>query len=198
MRDPASINVLIGCEESQSVTLEFRKFGINAFSCDLLHCTGWHPEYHLQMDIFDALHLRKWDFVGLHCPCTHTAVCGNRHYYNSPLRIQGATFTKKCWFTACDVCDRVYLEQPKTIMQRYIGNRSQIIQPFQFGHGETKETWLWLKNLPLLIPTNTVEGREQRIWKMGRNLNRRSLRSKTYPGIASAMAEQWAPLLLNQ
>jgi hypothetical protein len=83
------------------------------------------------------------------------------------------------------------------VMQSYIGNRSQIIQPYQFGHGEQKETWLWLKNLPLLVPTNIVPGREQRIWKMGRNVNRRELRSKTFPGIASAIADQWGNYLIT-
>ncbi len=191
------MDVLIGCEESQAVTIAFRERGFNAFSCDLLPCTGWHPDWHLQCDIFEAIRSRKWGFIGLHCPCTFTALSGNRHYHNSPLRIQGATFTKKCWFTACDVCDHVYLEQPKSVMQSYIGNRSQIIHPYQFGHGETKETWLWLKGLPMLMPTNIVPGREQRIWKMGRNVNRRELRSKTYPGIASAIADQWGNYLIT-
>lgn len=185
------MNVLIGCEESQIVCIQFRKLGHGAFSCDLQTCSGGHPEWHLQMDIFEAILLKKWDLIILHCPCTFTALCGNRWYYNSPLRIEGISFTKKCFELAKSVCDKVVLEQPKTIMQRYIGKKTQSIQPYQFGHGETKETWLWLHNLPILQPNNFVTGRENKIWKMSPGPERAKLRSKTYPGIAQAMADQW-------
>lgn len=189
--------VLVGFEESQAITIELRKLGVNAFSCDLQSSSGGFPEYHLQMDIFEAIHSRKWDMIILHPPCTYTALSGNRWYYDSPLRVEGVELCKKAWEESCKVCDLVALEQPKTIMQRYIGKKSQVIHPWQFGHGETKETWLWLKNLPELKPTNIVEGRENRIWKMPPSKDRQKLRSKTYPGIAKAIAEQWTGALLG-
>ena len=188
--------VLNGFEESQAIANEFRKLGIEAYSCDILDCSGGHPEHHLKMDIFQALVLKKWDMIILHAPCTYTALCGNRWYHDSLLRIEGIKLCKDSWDLACEVCDKVALEQPKTIMQRYIGSKSQVIHPYQFGHGETKETWLWLKGLPLLIPTDEVNGRENKIWKMSPSENRSKLRSKTYSGIAKAMAEQWTKQLL--
>ena len=99
--------------------------------------------------------------------------------------------TLSMWEMANNYCERVALEQPKTIMQKYLGKRSQVIHPYQFGHGETKETWLWLRGLPLLVPTNEVDGRENRIWKMPPGPNRQRDRSVTFQGIADAMAEQW-------
>lgn len=186
-----SLNVLIGFEESQASCIEFRKLGHNAFSCDLQDCSGGKPEWHLKMDIFEAIKLKKWDRIILHAPCTYTALCGNRWYWNSPLREEGIKLCKDSWGAACAVCGFVVLEQPKTIMQKYIGKKTQKIQPYEFGHGETKETWLWVKGLPKLKPTNIVEGREQKIWKMPPSANRQKLRSKTYPGIAAAFAMQW-------
>ena len=183
--------ILVGFEESQAVTSELRFRGYNAFSCDLQDCSGSMPEFHLKMDIFQAIKLRKWDMIILHPPCTYTALCGNRWYWDSPLRIEGIELCKTAWNEACKVCDYVALEQPKTIMQKHIGQRTQTIHPYQFGHGETKETWLWLKGLPLLEPTQIVDGRENRIWKMPPSKDRQKLRSKTYPGIAQAIAEQW-------
>ena len=189
--------VLVGFEESQAITIELRKLGVNAFSCDLQSPSGGFPEYHLQMDIFEAMHSRDWDMIILHPPCTYTALCGNRWYYDSPLRIEGIELCKRAWAEACNVCEFVALEQPKTIMQRYIGKKSQVIHPWQFGHGETKETWLWLKNLPELKPTDIVDGRENRIWKMPPSKDRQKIRSKTYPGIAKAIAEQWTTVILG-
>ena len=185
------MKVLIGFEESQAVCIEFRKRGHEAYSCDKEDCSGGHPEWHLKMDIFKALYLHKWNLIILHPPCTYTAVCGNRWYWDKQERIDGIKLCKDSWDAACNVCDKVMLEQPKTIMQRFIGKKSQVIHPWQFGHGETKETWLWLYGLPLLKPTNIVEGRDHRIWKMPPSPDRQKLRSKTFPGIAKAMAEQW-------
>lgn len=185
------MKILVGFEESQAVCKAFREKGHEAYSCDIKKCSGGYPEYHLQMDIFKAIRLKKWDIVILHAPCTFTALCGNRWYYNSPLRLEGVKLCKDSWDAACKVCEKVALEQPKTIMQRFIGERTQVIHPWQFGHGETKETWLWLKGLPKLIPTNIVDGRENKVWKMSPSCDRSTLRSKTYPGIAKAMAEQW-------
>ena len=185
------MNVLIGCEESQAVCIAFREKGHKAYSCDLQECSGGHPEWHYKMDVIGAINCKKWDLIILHPPCTYTALCGNRWYWNSPLRIQGVMFCIDVWGEAKNVCKRVALEQPKTIIQKYIGKKSQVIQPWQFGHGETKETWLWLKGLPKLQLTNIVEGREHNIWKMPPSPDRQKLRSKTFPGIAKAMAEQW-------
>jgi hypothetical protein len=185
------MRVLVGFEESQVVCKEFRKRGHEAYSCDKEDCSGGHPEWHLKMDIFKALYFGKWDLIILHPPCTYTALCGNRWYYNSPLRESGIALCNNSFKIAILICDKVALEQPKTIIQRYIGKKSQVIHPWQFGHGETKETWLWLKNLPLLKPTNIVDGREHRIWKMPPSEDRSKLRSKTYQGIAEQMAAQW-------
>jgi hypothetical protein len=186
--------VLVGCEVSQMVTLAFEEKGHEAFSCDLKPCTGWRPDIHLQMNVFDALLLRHWDLVIVHPPCTYTAISGNRWYHKSDKRRFGAQFTANLWAAAGSVCDCVALEQPRTVVQSVIGKKSQSIHPWQFGHGETKETWLWLKGLPLLTPTDIVDGRVPRIWKMSPNVNRQELRSTTYPGIAAAMADQWGKL----
>ena len=185
------MKLLVGFEESQTICIEFRKLGHEAYSCDIQDCSGIYPEWHLKMDIFEAIRLKKWDMIILHAPCTFTAICGNRWYWNSPLRAEGIKLCKDSWDAACSVCDKVALEQPKTIMQRYIGKKSQVIQPWQYGHGETKETWLWLKGLPLLNPTDIVDGRENKIWKMPPSKDRSKLRSKTYFGIAKAIADQW-------
>jgi len=192
------MNILVGFEESQAICIEMRAKGHEAYSCDIQDCSGGHPEWHLKMDFFEALKLKKWDLIILHPPCTYTALCGNRTYWNSPKRKEGAELCKKAWVEACKVCDRVSLEQPRSIMQTYLGRRNQTIQPWLFGHGETKETWLWLKGLPLLMPTSEVDGREQRIFrKFGPSPNRGKLRSKTYPGIARAIAEQWGSININ-
>lgn len=185
------MKILIACEESQEVCKAFRAKGHEAYSCDLQECSGSHPEWHIKDDCRKAINSKKWDLIIIHTPCTFTALCGNRWYWNNPLRIEGINFTKEVYELAKSVCDKVVLEQPKTIMQKYIGKRTQKIQPYLFGHGETKETWLWINGLPLLEPTNIVEGRENRIWKMPPSSDRSKERSKTYSGIAKAMADQW-------
>lgn len=187
------MRVLVGCEESQEVTAAFIALGHDAMSCDLLPGAKGLP--HFQGDIREAIAMKKWDIIILHPPCTYTALSGNRWYWNSPLRNSGVEFCSWVWSSAVKYCDRVALEQPKTIMQKYIGKRTQTIQPWQFGHGETKETWLWLFGLPKLTPTDIVDGREQRIWKMPPSPNRQRDRSRTFPGIARAMAEQWGGII---
>ena len=191
-KNACAMNVLIGFEVTQASCIEFRKLGHDAFSCDLQPAGGGHPEWHLNIDIFEAINLKRWDLIILHPPCTYTALCGNRWYWDSPLRNQGVELCRKSWQAACDVCGKVVLEQPKTIMQRFIGPKSQVIHPWQFGHGETKETWLWINGLPNLVPTNIVSGRENKIWKMPPSAERSKLRSKTYPGIAKAFANQFS------
>lgn len=192
--------VLVGCEESQEVAKSFRELGFESYSCDIIPCSGGHSEYHLQMDIFKALDLHRWDLIILHPPCTKIAVSGNAWYGKDKSkfseRIQAVEWTQKLWDYAISICDKVALENPVGVLNS-MGNfpKPSYIQPWQFGHGETKKTGLWLHGLPKLIPTNIVDGREQRIWKMPPSEDRGKLRSKTYPGIAKAIASQWGKLL---
>lgn len=192
--------ILVGCEESQEVTKAFRKLGHEAYSCDIIPCSGNYPEYHLQMDIFKALDLYNWDLVILHPPCTKIAVSGNAWYGKEKLkfneRLEAIKWTQNLWDYATSICSKVALENPVGVLNS-MGNlpKPDYIQPWQFGHGETKKTGLWLHGLPKLLPTNIVDGRDQRIWKMPPSKDRGKLRSKTYPGIAEAMADQWGKLL---
>lgn len=203
------MRILIACEESQEVCKAFRELGHEAFSCDLQDCSGGHPEWHIKGDIFHLLH-RSYQF-GLdlliaHPPCTYLSNSGVRWLYNSDgsrntgrwAKMESAAlFFRSLLHTNADM---ICIENP--IMHKHalkiIGEKqSQIIQPWQFGHGETKATCLWLKNLPLLVPTEIVEGREQRIWKMAPGPERAKNRSKTFRGIAAAMASQWSEYILN-
>lgn len=191
------MNVLIACEESQAVTIEMRKLGHNAFSCDLIECSGGHPEWHLQIDCMEAIKSRKWDLIIMHPPCTALAVSGNAWYgVDMPKhneRLKAVEWTQKLWDLAVSVCDKVAMENPVGVLNKY-GKfpKPQYIQPWQFGHGETKKTGLWIHGLQNLKPTDIVDGRAQNIWKMPPSEERAKLRSKTYPGIAKAIAEQWA------
>ena len=192
------MKILIGCEESQAVCLAFRELGHEAFSCDLQECSGGHPEWHIQGDVADAIeNAGPWDLIGLHLPCTAVAVSGNRWYGNKmPMahkRVQAVEWMVSVWELAKKHCQKVYLENPVGVLSRMSDAfpKPQYIQPWQFGHGETKKTGLWLRGLKELHPTDIVDGREKRIWKMPPSEDRGKLRSKTYPGIARAMAEQW-------
>lgn len=193
------MDILLGCEESQIVCNEFRKLGHNAYSNDLLKCSGGRPEWHLQMDVFDAINLTDWDLIILHPPCTALAVSGNRWYgVGKPRhqdRIEAVKWTQELWEKATSASKHVALENPVGVLNT-MGHfpEPQYIQPWQFGHGETKKTGLWLYNLPKLQPTDIVSGREQRIWKMPPAKDRAKMRSKTYPGIAEAIAAQWGRL----
>jgi hypothetical protein len=191
-----SLTILVGCEESQAITMAYRKQGHKAYSCDILPCSGGFPEYHLQMDIFKALDLKQWDIVILHPPCRFLAVSGNRWYGRGQpdhyKRLNALKWTLKLWRKACAVCDRVAMENPKSVLSSLKElPKPQYIQPYQFGHGEQKLTALWLHGLPELIPTNEVPGRAQRIWLMPPGPERSKERSKTYAGIAEAIAGQW-------
>jgi len=156
-----------------------------------LPCSGGHPEWHLQGDVLCFLTGGDWDLVIAFPPCTHLAVSGARHFEQKRAdgRQQEAIeffmmFTKlECKWA---------IENPIGIMSTHYRKPDQIIQPWQFGHGETKATCLWLNGLPKLEPTNIVEGREQRIWKMAPSPDRAKERSKTFAGIAQAMANQWS------
>ena len=185
------MKILVACEESQAVTIELRRLGHEAYSCDIIPCSGGHPEWHLQVDALELLKM-KWDMIIAFPPCTNLAVSGARHFKEKQADgRQQASVEFFMQFANAD-CKRIAIENPIGIMSTRYRKPDQIIQPWQFGHGETKATCLWLKGLPKLQPTDIVTGREQRIWKMPPGPERAKLRSKTYLGIARAMAEQWA------
>jgi hypothetical protein len=182
------LKVLVACEESQEVCKAFRELGHRAFSCDILPCSGGHPKWHIQDDVLKHLD-DGWDLMIAHPPCTHLAVSGARWFKNKRAKQQKARDFFMDLMNA--PIEKIALENPIGVMSSYFRKPNQIIQPWQFGHGETKATCLWLKNLPLLKPTEIVEGREKRIHKMPPSKDRGKLRSKTFLGIAKAMAEQW-------
>jgi len=189
-REPLN-TVLVACEESQAVTIAFRSIGIEAYSCDILPCSGGHPEWHIQYDVSRLLQ-EEWGMIIAFPPCTHLAVSGARWFKEK--RADGRQQQAVDFFMsiANAECDRIAIENPIGIMSTKWRKPDQIIQPWQFGHGETKATCLWLKGLPPLIPTDIVGGREQRIWKMPPSAERAKLRSETFQGIAQAMVEQWS------
>lgn len=185
--------VLIACEESQAVTKEMRALGIEAYSCDIEPCSGGHPEWHIQGDVTPLLE-QDWDMTIAFPPCTDLAVSGARWFAEKQAdgrQQKSVDFFLQFTRLRC----KWSIENPIGIMSTKYRKPNQIIQPWQFGHGETKATCLWLNGLPELQPTNIVEGREQRIWKMAPSPERATLRSKTFIGIAKAMAEQWGLLV---
>lgn len=192
------MKVLIACEESQAVCIEFRKLGHEAYSCDLKPCSGGHPEWHIQDDVMNVLRHDivsifscEWDMVIAFPPCTDLAVSGAKWFEEK--RKDGRQKKSIMFFEFFTHLKNRYvaIENPIGIMSTIWRKPDQVIQPWQFGHGETKATCLWLKNLPKLTPTNIVEGREQKVWRMPPSADRAKLRSKTFPGIAAAMATQW-------
>lgn len=192
------MRVLVACEESQIVCKAFRALGFDAFSCDLLPASGGFPEWHFQQDVRDLLNL-EWDLVIAHPPCTDLAVSGARWFSEKrALGIQQKSIDFFMLFTSLDHVKHVAIENPVCIMSSLYRKPDQIIQPWQFGHGETKKTCLWLKDLPLLVPTDVVPGRVGRVWRLPPSSDRSLLRSKTYPGIASAMALQWGNYLIER
>ena len=185
------MRILVACEESQAVTKELRRLGHEAYSCDLLPCGGGYPSWHIQVDALELLKI-KWDMVLAFPPCTHLAVSGARYFEEKRKDgRQQAAIEFFMRFVNCD-CPRVAIENPVGIMSTHYRKPDQIIQPWQFGHGETKATCLWLRGLPPLKPTDIVSGREQRVWRMPPGPDRAKMRARTYAGIARAMAEQWA------
>lgn len=186
------MRVLVACEYSGVVRRAFRERGHAAFSCDLLPADD-DSGNHIQGDVLNILD-DGWDLMIAHPPCTDLAVSGARWF---PEKIaDGRQQTAINFFMALANApiSRIAVENPVCIMSSKWRKPDQIIQPWQFGHGETKATCLWLKGLPLLAPTNIVEGREQRVHKMPPGPDRWKERSKTYEGIAQAMAEQWGYL----
>jgi len=184
------VKILIACEESQAVCIAFRARGHEAYSCDTLPCSGGHPEWHYDQNVIPLLS-HNWDLIIAFPPCTDLAVSGAKWFKEKQADgRQQKSIEFFMAFTNLD-CERIAIENPVGIMSTIWRKPDQIIQPWQFGHGETKATCLWIKGLPLLTPTNVVEGREQRIWKMGPSPERTKLRSKTFQGVADAMANQW-------
>lgn len=186
------LRVLIGCEYSGRVRDAFTKRGHDATSCDLLPSES--PGKHYQGSVLDILG-DGWDLAIFHPPCTHLAVSGARHFaakQASGVQQDALEFVRQ--LLGADI-PRICLENPVSIISSRIRKPSQIIQPWQFGHGETKATCLWLKGLPLLRPTDVVEGREAVVHRMPPGPDRWKNRSRTYLGVAQAMADQWSNAL---
>lgn len=204
--------ILIACEESQAVLSEFKNLGFtNVWSCDLLPTSGNYPELHLQQDVTELLK-QKWDMIIAFPPCTYLTVTGNR-WFNIERYGEKAIQRHKdreeainffMLFANTD-CPRTAIENPVGIMSTTYKKPTQIIQPYQFGDAYEKTTCLWLKGLPKLTPTNVVQPPERVKFKSGKSMpgwyaeawhlpkdERALLRSKTFPGIAKAMAEQWS------
>lgn len=212
------MKVLVACEESQAVTIELRKLGHEAYSCDLLPCSGDHPEWHIQDDaITQAYRPNEWDMMIAFPPCTYLTVSGNRWFdierYGDKARKRhrdrkDAIYFFNSLFTA--PIPKIAVENPIGIMSTEFRKPDQIVQPWMFGEQAQKSTCLWLKNMPLLQPTDVVskgdffewtdkngKKKSQPMWyykaflKAKTNEERSLIRSKTFPGIAKAMAEQW-------
>lgn len=181
------MRVLVACEFSGIVRDAFAARGHDAWSCDLLPTE--RPGQHRQMGVISMSLYHGWDLMIAHPPCTHLAVSGARWFKDKREEQQHAIEFFMALVTA--PIDRIAVENPISIMSTHYRKPDQIIQPWQFGHGETKATCLWLKGLPLLKPTDVVAGREHRIHRMPPGPNRARERSRTYQGIADAMAEQW-------
>lgn len=185
------MKILCACEESQAVCIELRRLGHEAYSCDIQPCSGGHPEWHLQQDVIPLL-ADTWDMIIAFPPCTHLASSGARWFSEKQFDgRQQRAIEFFLHFTQVN-CQRIAIENPVGIMSSLYRKPDQIIQPWQYGHGETKATCLWLKGLQPLRPTNIVDGRVPRVHHIPPGPERARLRSKTYPGIARAMAEQWA------
>lgn len=219
------MNILVACEESQEVCKAFREKGHNAFSCDIIDCSGGHPEWHIKQDVLGLLNgnvsfktqdgyfhfVRKWDMILAFPPCTYLTVTGNRwfdieKYGDKAIQRQkdredAIEFFMK--FVNAD-CDHIAIENPIGVMSSVYRKPNQIIHPYMFGDPERKATCLWLKNLPCLTPTNVVEPNVIH-YKNGKGTDspwhmntiglpkeeRSKARSKTFPGVAKAMANQW-------
>lgn len=186
---PAPLRVLVACEYSGAVRDAFRALGHFALSCDLLPSDVPGPHY--QGDVSDVLDA-GWDLMIAHPPCTYLSVSGmhwTRRGLRDPQLTEDALSFVRLLMDA--PIPRIAVENPISVISSRIRKPDQIIQPWQYGHGETKATCLWLKELPKLTPTNVVDGRESRVWRLPPSKNRWKIRSTTFPGIAQAMAQQW-------
>ena len=220
------MNILVACEESQRVTIEFRKLGHNAFSCDIIDCSGGHPEWHIKQDVLPLLNGNcsfqtvdgvlhtidsKWDMIIAFPPCTYLTVTGNcwfnveRYGEKAIRRYKDREQAIKFFMSFANAnCDWIAIENPVGIMSTEWRKPNQIINPWLFGDAFEKKTCLWLKGLPELTPTNIVDIPPRKKFDSGKTMpswyaeawhlpkeERAKLRSKTFPGIARAMAEQW-------
>lgn len=206
------MKVLVGCEESGVVRDAFRKLGHDAWSCDILPCSG-DPTYHLQMDVFEAIKLKQWDLAIFHPPCTYLTTTGNKWMKPEfkerfPEREQQRKDAIKFFIDLYNVdIPRIAIENPVGVMSSEFRKPDQYVHPYYFGDPHSKKTGLWLKNLPLLVPTNIVEpqfyiyknGGKDPIWHVETMKlppdERSRVRSKTFQGLADAMANQWGNLL---
>lgn len=188
------MRVLVACEFSGVVRRAFRARGHDAWSCDLLPAEDGATE-HFQGDVRDVLHLR-WDLMIAHPPCTHLAVSGARWFKEKQQEQAEALDFVRLLLSA--PIPRIALENPVSVISSHIRKPDQIIQPWMFGHGETKATCLWLKSLPPLTPTQIVDGRAARVHRMPPGPNRWKERSRTFAGIAEAMADQWGAALRQE
>jgi len=196
--------ILLACEESQAVTIELRALGHEAYSCDLYECSGGHPEWHIQGDVTPLLK-EHWDMIIAFPPCTYLSGAGAIHYYgkkakNVPERTRKGMDARDFFLMFYNAdCSKVCVENPRPLRMFGLPAPSQVIQPYEHGHPVQKATCLWLKGLPLLTPTCVVEGRQSTKiagnWFNKGGKDRQRNRSKTWPGIAKAMAEQWGPLV---
>lgn len=182
------MKVLVACEFSGVVREAFRKRGHDAWSCDLLPADDGSP-FHLQVDVSLVIGKYEWDLMIAHPPCTYLCSSGARWW--SLKKAEQTEAVKFFMNLVMAPIPCIAVENPIGIMSRLYRKPDQIIQPWQFGHGETKATCLWLKGLPPLIPTQIVDGRKARVHRLPPSPNRWKLRSITYSGIAEAMAEQW-------
>ncbi len=211
------MKVLVACEESQAVAKAFRKLGHEAYSCDIQDCSGGEPQWHIKGDALVEAYSGKYDLMIAHPPCTYLAVSGARWMYNKDGSVNKERLTnqRKALNFVQKLLDapieKIALENPVSVISTQIKKPDQIIQPFEYGHSEAKKTCLWLKNLPKLKPTKIVNKGEFVEWidkngkkkrqakwyldvlsKAKTKAERQKLRSKTYQGIADAMAQQWS------
>lgn len=180
------MRVLVACEFSGRVRDAFAALGHDAWSCDLLESE--RPGNHIQADVSEVL-ADGWDLMVAHPPCTHLAVSGARWFKNKLVEQKLALEFVQLLMDA--PIARIALENPISIISTRIRRPDQIVQPWMFGHGEVKSTCLWLKGLPLLTPTDVVDGRAAKVWRAGETKRRWKDRSRTYEGVAAAMADQW-------
>ena len=228
-----SKKVLVACEESQAVTIEMRNIGIEAYSCDIIDCSGGHPEWHIKGDCLPLLNGNcnfitadgvshqiegRWDLIIAHPPCTFLTCTGNRwfnveRYGEKALkRIADREEAAKFFMAFVNAdCDRIAIENPVGYMNSHYRKPNQIIQPYMFGDPAEKKTCLWLKGLPNLVPVNQVEPPERVKFASGKTMpawyaeawhlskeERSKVRSKTFPGIARAMAQQWGEKIKSE
>jgi len=205
------MKILIACEESQIVTKAFREAGFEAFSNDIIDCSGGRPDWHLKMDVFEAVNFENWDAMIAFPPCTFLTCTANRSFLNNPerweKRLEAVKFVHK--LMNLDI-PHIAIENPKGVLSSHIRKPDQYIQPYEHGHRDSKMTGLWLKNLPLIKPTEIVEPEwiispsgkrhSKTHWKnpSTNNSENAKLRSKTYEGIAQAMANQWGNFLMER